>query len=97
MNNPDSMVIHVADRPRQNISKIFGQQETFIATMQCFMLDREFGMTLEDFDEVVLDRSSATADLDREVEVGRSDGRLSTIPEESQVSIDSPEVEALYT
>ena len=34
--------------------------------------------------------------LDREIEVGRSDGRLSTIAEESQVSIDSPEVEALY-
>ena len=28
--------------------------------------------------------------------MGRSDGRLSTIPEESQVSIESPEVEALY-
>ena len=36
-------------------------------------------MTLEDFDDVVPDRSSATADLDREVKAGRSDGRLSTM------------------
>ena len=60
------------------------------------MLGRDFGMTLDDFEESVLDRSAATADLDREIEVGRGDGRLSTIPEESQVSIDSPEVGALY-
>ena len=64
--------------------------------MQCFMLDRDVGMTLDDFEEKVLDRPSAMAHLDREIEVGRSDGRLSTIAEESQVSIDSPEVEALY-
>ena len=64
--------------------------------MQCFMLDRDVGMTLDDFEEKVLDRPSAMAHLDREIEVGRSDGRLSTIAEESQVSFDSPEVEALY-
>ena len=96
MNNPDAMLIHVADHPRQHINKIFGPQESFVATMQCFMLDRDVGMTLDDFEERVLDRPSAMAHLDREIEVGRSDGRLSTIAEESQVSIDSPEVEALY-
>ena len=50
------MLIHVADQPRQSISKIFGPQEAFIATMQCFMLDKEFGMTPDDFEESVLDR-----------------------------------------
>ena len=96
MNVPDSMSIFVSESPKVPVAKIFGEQHSYTAVMQCFQMDRDLGLTLDDSTGSSSDGGMRSLDLSRPTEVEGSVGRLSPIAEESHVSDATEDVEMLF-